>query len=164
MESAPEVGSTRGEGGSRRELLLGLGLIGVAAAACGGEGGDEYAAAPQGAPAQEKTDPGSSSKGNAAAKGKALGSAAKIPVGGGVVFSSQKIVVTQPQQGVYKAFSAVCSHAGCTVGDVSDGTINCPCHGSKFKVADGSVADGPAPTALEPKKIKIASGLITLIQ
>ena len=32
---------------------------------------------------------------------------------------------------------------GCTVGSVSGGTINCPCHGSKFSITTGAVVDRP---------------------
>ncbi|MET7394439.1 Rieske (2Fe-2S) protein [Dactylosporangium sp. NPDC005572] len=78
-----------------------------------------------------------------------------IPVGGGKVFENEKIVVTQPTAGTFKCFTAICTHAGCVVGDVSGGTINCPCHGSKFKVADGSVAGGPAKKALAAVAIKV---------
>ena len=54
---------------------------------------------------------------------------ADIPVGGGKVFDALKVVVTQPTAGDYKAFSAVCTHQGCTVNGVSNGVITCPCHG-----------------------------------
>ncbi|GAA3231768.1 Rieske (2Fe-2S) protein [Actinocorallia longicatena] len=166
MESVPEVGSTQ-EKGSRRELLLGLGLIGVAAAACGGASSDDpggYGAAPEGDtddPAASSAKPGA--KKPAAAGAGALGKAAAIPVGGGKIFKDRKIVVTQPKQGVFRAFSAVCTHAGCTVGDVQGGTINCPCHGSKFAVADGSVVDGPAGKALPARKIRVQGGEIEII-
>ena len=76
-----------------------------------------------------------------------------IPVGGGVIFDDQKIVVTQPTVGEFKAFSAVCTHQHCTVTRVEDGVIKCPCHGSAFSIADGSVKDGPAPDPLPSKKI-----------
>lgn len=67
-----------------------------------------------------------------------------IPVGGGKVFKEQKVVVTQPKKGEFKAFSAICTHQGCTVNKVADGTIDCPCHGSKYRITDASVVAGPA--------------------
>jgi len=60
-------------------------------------------------------------------------------------------VVTQPVSGTFKAFSATCTHQGCAVSEVANGTINCPCHGSRFAVADGSVTAGPATTPLARK-------------
>ncbi|WP_344277595.1 Rieske (2Fe-2S) protein [Actinomadura napierensis] len=92
-----------------------------------------------------------------------LASAGDIPVGGGKVFESEKVVVTQPAQGEFKAFSATCTHRGCTVGSVSGGTINCPCHGSKFKISDGSVAHPPADKPLAEKKISVQGGKISLV-
>jgi nitrite reductase/ring-hydroxylating ferredoxin subunit len=105
----------------------------------------------------------SSSAAAPAAGGESLGAAAAIPVGGGVVFKAKKIIVTQPTKGVFKAWSNVCTHSGCAIDDVSGGTMNCPCHGSKFAVADGSVAAGPAPSPLTKKTIKVAGGKITLV-
>jgi Rieske Fe-S protein len=105
---------------------------------------------------------GSAPEAPAAAAGSPLGAAADVPVGGGKVFTEQKVVVTQPAKGKFAAFSAVCTHQGCIVDEVKDGTINCPCHGSKFKIADGSVAAGPAPKPLETKKVTVASDKITL--
>jgi Rieske Fe-S protein len=96
------------------------------------------------------------------AAGAELGSTGDVPVGGGKVFADKRVVVTQPAAGTFAAFSAICTHQGCTVDAVADGTINCPCHGSKFKVADGSVAHGPAAQALEKKAITVTGGKITL--
>ena len=76
--------------------------------------------------------------------------AASVPVGGGFVDTSKLVVVTQPQSGVYKAFTAVCTHQGCTVKDVSNNQIHCPCHGSIYSAQDGSVLNGPATTPLAP--------------
>jgi len=78
-----------------------------------------------------------------------------IPVGGGVVLKADKIVVTQPTKGEFKAFSAVCTHAGCVVSKVADGTINWPCHGSKYSITDGSVVAGPAPKPLPAKAVNV---------
>ncbi|MFG2122434.1 Rieske (2Fe-2S) protein [Streptomyces sp. NPDC048710] len=85
-----------------------------------------------------------------------------IPEGGGMIFKDQKIVVTQPTKGDFKAFSAICTHMGCTVNQVADGTIDCPCHGSKYHIADGSVAHGPATRPLPPKTIKVDGNSIHL--
>jgi Rieske Fe-S protein len=76
-------------------------------------------------------------------------------VGGGKILADKKIVITQPRAGSFEAFTAVCTHQGCTVSSVSGGTVNCPCHGSKFSIANGSVVTGPAPSALAPVSIKV---------
>ncbi len=78
-----------------------------------------------------------------------------VPVGGGKILADKKIVITQPRVGSFEAFTAVCTHQGCTVSSVSGGTINCPCHGSKFGIANGSVVTGPAASALAPVSIKV---------
>jgi len=100
--------------------------------------------------------------GSAGGTGTLLGLAAKVPVGGGMIYTSAKVVVTQPAKGQYKAFSAVCTHVGCLCNQVADGTINCPCHGSKFKITDGSVVAGPAPAPLPAKTISVTDGKIFL--
>ncbi|MGW7241886.1 DUF6529 family protein [Streptomyces sp. NPDC054804] len=104
----------------------------------------------------------SSSGSASAAAGKALAQTSQIPEGGGMIFKEQKIVVTQPKKGEYKAFSAICTHEGCTVSQVADGTIDCPCHGSKYHIADGSVAHGPATRPLPTKSITVSGNSITL--
>lgn len=97
---------------------------------------------------------------SAAAAAGDLAKAADIPVGGGKVFESAKVVITQPTEGDFKAFSAVCTHQGCTVTSVEGGTINCSCHGSKFDIASGEVKNGPATSPLPSKSVTVgADGL-----
>ncbi|MEF9882092.1 Rieske (2Fe-2S) protein [Streptomyces sp. P9-A4] len=117
-------------------------------AGCGSDGGTGTASA----------DP----SGTASPAGSALARTSDIPVGGGAVFAREKVVVTQPTAGEFKAFSAVCTHQGCLVNKVADGTIDCPCHGSKYRVADGAVAAGPAPRSLPAQQIIVSGETITL--
>ena len=85
-----------------------------------------------------------------------LGQTSEIPVGGGKIFATQLVVVTQPKDGEFKAFTAVCTHLGCTVGSINNGIIGCPCHGSQFSIVDGSVIQGPAAQPLAPVAITIS--------
>ncbi|MEU3725456.1 Rieske (2Fe-2S) protein [Streptomyces sp. NPDC031705] len=114
------------------------------------------------------TDAPSTGSGNASAPspqtgGSSPGTAAQpllksseVPVGGGTVLKDQKLVVTQPTAGSFRCFTAVCTHQGCLVNKVADGTIDCPCHGSRFKATDGAVTHGPATKPLEEKKITVS--------
>ncbi|GAA3054195.1 hypothetical protein GCM10017562_18050 [Streptomyces roseofulvus] len=129
----------------------------AAATACGsdgGEGGD--GGTESGAPATTPAGTGS------APAGTPLASTSEIPVGGGTVFADRKVVVTQPTEGEFRAFSAVCTHQGCLVNKVADGTIDCPCHGSKYAIADGAVTAGPAPRPLPAERITVSGETITL--
>lgn len=79
--------------------------------------------------------------------GQGLASTSDVPVGGGTVLTDQKVVLTQPEKGEFKAFTAVCTHQGCVVASVAEGTINCGCHGSQFAIEDGANVGGPNGTA-----------------
>ena len=152
---------------TRRAVLAGAGLAGVAAlAACSSSSSSTAAVAPASSPAggPVSTAPGSGASASSAAGGggTVLGAASEIPVGGGKVFAAEKVVVTQPSAGEYQGFSAVCTHQQCLVDQVADGTIDCPCHGSKFSVKDGSVVAGPAPSPLPAAHVTVSGGQVTL--
>jgi Rieske Fe-S protein len=129
-------------------------------------GADEAGAAPgQQDPAASATPAmtgQAAAQGGGAMTGTLLGQVTEIPVGGGKVFPAKKVVVTQPATGVYKAFSAVCTHVGCVCNQVANGTINCPCHGSQFKITNGAVVTGPAPAPLPARTIAVSDGKIFL--
>jgi Rieske Fe-S protein len=174
---------------TRRCVVLGAGVLGVAGVltACstaavpyGADAAGQAPATPSATPSASGAGPASGAaavpsgspaakggSGNGSAKasgpvGTVLGTAAEIPVGGGKVFTAAKVVVTQPSKGEFKAFSAVCTHVGCLCNQVADGTINCPCHGSKFKITDGSVVAGPAPAPLPAAKVTVSGGKLLL--
>ena len=149
---------------TRRGVLAGVGLAGLAGAisACS-SGGSSSSSAGTGTGAGASAGAGAAPAATSASGGgSALTSTNQIPVGGGMVFSSDKVVVTQPTQGDFKGFSAVCTHMQCTVDQVADGTIDCPCQGSKFSVKDGSVVSGPAPSPLPAQTIKVTGTNIFL--
>ncbi len=144
---------------TRRGVLAGVGLVGLAGAvsACS-SGGSSSSPAGGDAAAPAATAPAAGGGGAAGA----LASTSEIPVGSGKIFNAEKVVVTQPSSGEFKAFTAVCTHRGCIVNQISDGTIDCPCHGSQFSIKDGSVVGGPAPSPLAAQAIKVSGSSIAL--
>ncbi len=146
--------STTG-GPSRRTAILTGGVLAAAAvtAACSSSGSNA-------------STPPPTATGGASAEGGVGASTTvqteDIPVGGGDILNDQKIVVTQPTAGTFNAFTAVCTHQGCTVAAIADGVIQCPCHGSQFSIVDGSVQGGPAPRPLAALPINISGTTITV--
>ena len=144
---------------TRRGVLAGVGLVGLAGVvtACGAGSSSST----QGASTAASSAAASGGASSAAAAN-ALAATSDIPVGGGTIFTGPKVVVTQPTANEFKAFSAVCTHMGCIVSQVSNGTIDCPCHGSQYSITTGAVVGGPAPMPLPAEQIKVSGGSIFL--
>jgi Rieske Fe-S protein len=140
---------------SRRAVLAGAcAACAAGLAGCARYGTSNGLAGPpaQGGASSPAAGAGSSAGANASA---VLARTTDIPVGGGKVLTDKKIVITQPQAGSFHAFTAICTHLGCIVNTVSGGTINCPCHGSKYSIVNGSVVNGPAPLPLAAVSITV---------
>ncbi|NYT95591.1 Rieske (2Fe-2S) protein [Salinispora sp. H7-4] len=159
-------GQDRGRPGgcaSRRRWLAGVGATGaVILSGCATYGNSAPATNSGGNTGGGDGTAAAGDAQDAPSGGQALAQAAEVPVGGGMILADAGVVITQPQEGTFKGFSATCTHQGCTVAEVSDGTINCPCHGSRFSVADGSVVGGPAPRSLDPRDLVVEGSDIRL--
>jgi Rieske Fe-S protein len=90
----------------------------------------------------------------------ALATVADIPEGGGIVLADQSVVLTRETGDKVHGFSAVCTHQGCLVNQVSGGRITCPCHGSAFDSNTGAVVDGPAPSPLPTVAVTVVNGSV----
>lgn len=155
--------------GRRRLLAGGAGIAAaVVLAGCGNDSepaadstseppADPPEPSQDGSPEPSEGDPQAPSEGG----GTELGDASAVAVGGGAIFAAQRVVVTQPTEGNFRAFDITCTHAGCPVSEVTD-TILCTCHGSTFALEDGSVVSGPATEPLGTKNVTVADGTITL--
>ena len=147
----------------RRQALAGVATVGFGApllAACGDDAattGDPAA----GPTAGEAAPQGRGGSGGAGG-GEVLASTSEVAVGGGTIFADQRVVVTQPTAGEFRAFSSTCTHQGCQVAEVADGTINCTCHASQFSIEDGSVRSGPASSPLPDVEITVRGDRIIL--
>jgi len=149
---------------NRRRALSGSAAVAVGVpllAACGDD--SEPTATDPGSTSSPSDEPTSSSEepGSSGGGGAALASTSDVPVGGCFVVAASKIVLTQPTEGDFKAFTAVCTHQGCIVESSTEGDIPCPCHGSKFSLEDGSPQSGPASAPLEAVEITVDGDSIT---
>ena len=151
-----------------RRTFAGIATIGLGLpvlAACSGGDGSGVATDPNTpSPSSTPTASGSAeaSPSESAGGADAFAQTSEIEVGGGTIFPEDQVVITQPSDGEFKCFSAVCTHQGCIVSSVSDGTINCECHGSRFSIENGDVEAGPATFALEEIQINVAGDEISL--
>lgn len=154
----------------RRTVLRAAGVTGAAVAgagvlaACGGS--TTPTTGSDGASSTSATSAASGSSTSGSASSSASGAApsgtpvktADVPVGGGVVNAEALFVVTQPSAGQFKAFSATCTHKGCTVTKVVDGMIDCPCHDSQFDITSGTPTAGSQAKKALPAKTATVRG------
>ena len=68
-----------------------------------------------------------------------------------------EVAVVRSGEQEVRAFSAVCTHQGCTV-RAEEADLYCPCHGSRFALDDGAVTDGPAEDPLPEVSVEIQEG------
>jgi Rieske Fe-S protein len=138
--------STPRPGVSRRALLvaapIAVAAVGVGVAACGD---DDSSTTSDASTTPADTDTSGTSGADV------LASTTDVPVGGAKVVGD--VVVTQATAGAFAAFSTRCPHMGCAVAP-KDSTLDCPCHGSEFKL-DGSLVKGPATTGLTAVPVKV---------
>ncbi|MFI6643623.1 Rieske (2Fe-2S) protein [Streptomyces sp. NPDC050504] len=87
-----------------------------------------------------------------------LGSPDEVPVGGAKLYREERVMVSCPAKGQYKAFSAQCTHAGCALDKIVEGHGNCPCHGSRFDVMTGKAVKGPATVPLPAVPVRVEGG------
>ena len=142
---------------SRRTVIMNTGL--AAAAIAGLSSCTVYGSAPVTEPTPAGS--GEASGGTGGSQGLTV-KTADIPVGSGKVFPDAQTVITQPKAKEFKAFSSICTHQGCQVDAVTT-TINCPCHGSRYAITDGSVVQGPARTGLRVEQVAVDGDHVVLL-
>ncbi len=97
-----------------------------------------------------------------ASGGEPLAQLADVPVGGAVSATDaagKPVIVAQPTKGTVVAFSAICTHMGCTVAPAG-GILKCPCHGSTYDLATGENTGGPAPKPLPEIQVSVKRGSV----
>ncbi|MCX4574247.1 Rieske (2Fe-2S) protein [Streptomyces sp. NBC_01571] len=126
----------------RRTVLRGAALApvaGIALTACSGSGGGTPAAPT--APVD-------------------LGAESEIAEGGAKLYRDQNVVVSRAGNGSLRAFSTICTHAGCAINKLQGTTLVCPCHGSEFDAATGRVLREPATEPLKELPVEAKGGKI----
>ncbi len=83
-----------------------------------------------------------------------------IPEGSALVAGPENAPVALARTGTtVVAFSAVCTHQGCTV-NARGAQLICPCHASKFDPLTGAVQGGPAPSPLPAVAVQVVEGIV----
>jgi Rieske Fe-S protein len=85
-----------------------------------------------------------------------------IPQGGAKLYGDQKTVVSKAEDGTLKAYSTVCTHAGCAISKLDGTTLTCPCHNSRFDATTGKVLQSPATEPLAELSVKTEGGKVVV--
>lgn len=144
-----------------RRPVLAVGGAAAAAALLAACGGGDSGTTAEGGGSSSSTSSGSASP-NGSAAGDGLVQLADVPVGGAVSAKApdgKPIIVAQPTAGKAVAFSARCTHMGCTV-KPAGAKLQCPCHGSQYDALTGKVQHGPAPAPLAAFPVKVEGGAV----
>ncbi|MEV5143214.1 Rieske 2Fe-2S domain-containing protein [Streptomyces sp. NPDC052727] len=129
---------------SRRTLLRGAAaapVAGLGLAACSAPDGSASAADAPTAPVD-------------------LGAESEVAKGGAKLYRDHNVVVSRAEDGTLKAYSTICTHAGCPINKLQGTTLICPCHGSEFDAVTGKVVQAPATEPLPELSVKAAEGRI----
>jgi thiosulfate dehydrogenase (quinone) large subunit len=119
-------------------------------------------------PAPDSTTPEPTASSSAAGEqlpGRHLVAAGALPVGHAITFvddSGGGAFLVHANDGAFRAFSATCTHAGCTV-SLSGGQFVCPCHGGRYNAETGAVIAGPPPSPLPQLPIRVIRGDVRLM-
>ena len=153
----------------RLAAALGVGAASASVAACGGgsggSSGGSGGGSGDGAGIGQNTPAASSDASGEAATGtggSAIARESDVAPGASVKFKDggKDAVLVHLDGGEFVAYSAVCTHAGCTVA-YQNSQLACPCHGSIFDPANGGeVVSGPAQTPLPEIPIEVQDGQI----
>src|SRR5215211_7274589 len=154
----------------RLGTVLGVGAACASLVACGGgassSGGGDSGGKDSGRKDSIRKDSGGGSKGSSGgdtrASGAVIASESEVAPGSAVTFkdSGNPAVLVHLKSGDFVAYSAICTHQGCTVA-YKGGKLACPCHGLVFDPARGAeVVAGPAPRPLPEIPVKVEGGEI----
>ncbi|MEV0181431.1 Rieske (2Fe-2S) protein [Streptomyces sp. NPDC050625] len=129
---------------SRRTVLRGAAvtpLAGLALTACAGVGAGVTVDAAPTAPVE-------------------LGAESEVAKGSAKLYRDHNVVVSRDGNGTLKAYSTICTHAGCAINKLQGTTLICPCHGSEFDAVTGKVVQAPATVPLSELPVKATNGKI----
>lgn len=76
--------------------------------------------------------------------------------------AERNVVLHRTNATTVVAFSAICTHRGCTVEVTTPTSFDCPCHGSSYNSQTGGVINGPATRALAPLIVKDQGGALLI--
>ncbi|MEU1083295.1 Rieske (2Fe-2S) protein [Streptomyces sp. NPDC005908] len=126
---------------TRRTVLRGAALtpvVGLGLTAC--EGGDD-GSAPLAGPVE-------------------LGPESEVAAGDAKLYRDHNVVVSRGEDGSFKAYNTVCTHAGCPINKLDGTRLVCPCHGSEFDATTGKVLREPAVAPLKPLAVEVRNGTL----